>query len=1076
MKRATLALAALVGATIAGAAFAGSLPEPRFGSFSLTTLDKARLDAAQQPFDAEKDCGGAPDDPVKKAPVNILLASADDDAVHYMHGHTLIFHVFINHQGGTWSATERDAAAAKAQVARDFYTSHAPAAANVYFDNDGTGGYYYYETNTRPYTIAESGMSVDIVEDVLASFGVTDDDGDGSRQDEFTLSWQNWNGGWDNVVMVYQPADVTGRARASYGHSRIYQYTDDTGNVWRHEMGHLFGSCDEYEEGGFCNGSGIHCGLCQGWYLSTTADNANCEVAACPGTPVACVMNNNVDAICPSTNTHWGWNDDDANGLLDYNKRQTTLGTYVNILPMFHNGFYNHSTTTSGFVASQRWTSWAAYAIRPPAGSDYDLRLYYDNNHNYQVGSSSQGGSAIDFVVGDYNHNRLGDEHLQASLFSGPGGTYNITWESGTGVLYPDGQSSGTQTWNDYNVVRTYDVPLFAGETITFSMIETSNTLDLGMALFRSTGGTYFAGRSAAVETASSSGVGGNVSFTYTVPADDVYGLVVWADNVADGTFTITIGPAQATLTDDVSFLSALDLRLFNYDPAPGYWSVIGARPLDAATNTDVRLFTDDNFATELGRSDYIGDEVDFIAVDYNHASSAADYLRVSREAGAANHRTEWEQGTEFSAGIDIGSWEANDVAEIYDAQLTGGVTYFLREYHSNLASSFDTGLYLMSSADADYVNERDEFAAFSNSRAASLGGEWLTYTAPATDWYGVTLMTNNEAPATGYSLWLGRKVTFADDIAQTHADEVVFGSWTSPSTNWTVFGARGTGTDGVTLSLYDEPSYGDGFLVSSAQSGTPAYVVGDWNHNTAATVYPRTFRGSGTGSVTHEVENFGEELTFSDASPTTTLWSWTAGDVAEAFDLFLPAGRHVAIQVEDLSGNMDLGIELFKSSGADYYAARGGGLVFRDAAGVGGTEGLVYNTVPLFGADTYGLVVFNKNTSGGTYRITVYNTATADASPAAPAALALSAAPNPFRGQSSVSFTLPAAGDVQLDVFDLQGRLVRTLARGAHGAGAHSVAWDGRDANGGTAGPGLYLARLTAGGETRQLKLVRAN
>ena len=97
--------------------------------------------------------------------------------------------------------------------------------------------------------------------------------------------------------------------------------------MWRHEIGHLFGSCDEYAEDGFCNGSGINCGLCQGWYLSTTADNANCELASCPGTPVSCVMNNNVDAVCPSTNTHWGWNAADSNGLLDYNKRQTTAGS-----------------------------------------------------------------------------------------------------------------------------------------------------------------------------------------------------------------------------------------------------------------------------------------------------------------------------------------------------------------------------------------------------------------------------------------------------------------------------------------------------------------------------------------------------------------------------------------------------------------------------------------------------------------------------------------------------------------------------------------------------------------------------
>ena len=83
--------------------------------------------------------------------------------------------------------------------------------------------------------------------------------------------------------------------------------------------------------------------------------------------------------------------------------------------------------------------------------------------------------------------------------------------------------------------------------------------------------------------------------------------------------------------------------------------------------------------------------------------------------------------------------------------------------------------------------------------------------------------------------------------------------------------------------------------------------------------------------------------------------------------------------------------------------------------------------------------------------------------------------APNPMARTigTTVRFTLPAAGNAELSVFDLAGRRVATLFRGSAGAGGHSARWDGRDARGAMAPVGAYVLRLEAAGVSRAVKLV---
>ena len=84
---------------------------------------------------------------------------------------------------------------------------------------------------------------------------------------------------------------------------------------------------------------------------------------------------------------------------------------------------------------------------------------------------------------------------------------------------------------------------------------------------------------------------------------------------------------------------------------------------------------------------------------------------------------------------------------------------------------------------------------------------------------------------------------------------------------------------------------------------------------------------------------------------------------------------------------------------------------------------------------------------------------------------------PSPARGSVTLPFTLPATSRVEIRIYDERGRLVRQLldADVTPSVVANEAYWDGRNDNGDRVRPGLYFARLRAGGvvQTRRFPLV---
>ena len=83
---------------------------------------------------------------------------------------------------------------------------------------------------------------------------------------------------------------------------------------------------------------------------------------------------------------------------------------------------------------------------------------------------------------------------------------------------------------------------------------------------------------------------------------------------------------------------------------------------------------------------------------------------------------------------------------------------------------------------------------------------------------------------------------------------------------------------------------------------------------------------------------------------------------------------------------------------------------------------------------------------------------------------------PNPFSGSVALVIFVPVKSHNALQVYDLQGRLRRTLLDEEVSAGLHRITWDGKDDDGRLAGAGVYFARLSSAGHhaVKQMIFVR--
>jgi hypothetical protein len=94
------------------------------------------------------------------------------------------------------------------------------------------------------------------------------------------------------------------------------------------------------------------------------------------------------------------------------------------------------------------------------------------------------------------------------------------------------------------------------------------------------------------------------------------------------------------------------------------------------------------------------------------------------------------------------------------------------------------------------------------------------------------------------------------------------------------------------------------------------------------------------------------------------------------------------------------------------------------------------------------------------------------DAPLSAGGSMQLSLSPNPTSSATTIRFHLPSDLSAKLAVFDLNGRLVRTLAEGALPAGPQTILWDGLNSWSAPVASRTYFIRLISANETSSQRI----
>jgi hypothetical protein len=190
------------------------------------------------------------------------------------------------------------------------------------------------------------------------------------------------------------------------------------------------------------------------------------------------------------------------------------------------------------------------------------------------------------------------------------------------------------------------------------------------------------------------------------------------------------------------------------------------------------------------------------------------------------------------------------------------------------------------------------------------------------------------------------------------------------------------------------------------------------------------------------------------------------------------PIGDGVSVGIHALTvydGDLVAGGPLTEAGGQPaLHIAQWNGSAWSDFDG--GIDGLV-NALTVFGGSL--LVGGNFQNAGGapSLRIARWD------NPPSPVFNSLSpftaggieASPNPFNPRVKISYALNSNALVLVTIYDIQGRIVRTLFNGPQTVGKQSVTWDGRDRIGREMPSGTYLYRVDTGMATGRGKITLA-
>ena len=158
-------------------------------------------------------------------------------------------------------------------------------------------------------------------------------------------------------------------------------------------------------------------------------------------------------------------------------------------------------------------------------------------------------------------------------------------------------------------------------------------------------------------------------------------------------------------------------------------------------------------------------------------------------------------------------------------------------------------------------------------------------------------------------------------------------------------------------------------------------------------------------------------------------------------------------------TGNYRTSARFFSTGGMDAQIAEDNGRLFLAGNAIGDVD---FGGGPLTGSNVYGEV----------YIAGFKDILTGVSTPLLDATLEQNV-PNPFNPGTTIGYTLAAPARAVIEIFDASGRVVARLDEGSQPAGAHSVAWDGRDRSGRRVASGVYFYRLEGMPAAQSRKMV---
>jgi len=282
---------------------------------------------------------------------------------------------------------------------------------------------------------------------------------------------------------------------------------------------------------------------------------------------------------------------------------------------------------------------------------------------------------------------------------------------------------------------------------------------------------------------------------------------------------------------------------------------------------------------------------------------------------------------------------------------------------------------------------------------------------------------------------------------------------------NGSSWSALGEGTNGIVraLAVYDEKLIAAGEF--TAAGGLPAGRIAAWNDSSWSSL------GSGLNGHVQALAVYDNKLFvggfFTAAGNKMSVYvaTWTRRDEVPVFiTSFDAVWRQSGVDLlwEIVSDEEVSGFRIYRKAvgGSASEEAALGGLIPPDAR--------AYTDQSVSGGKSYEytlVVVLADHSEVRSQTMTVRTKAYA---------LELHQnTPNPFNPTTMISFTLPERARVTLAIYDVAGKLVKTLVDDMVGEGLREEVWDGKDANGSPASSGVYFCRLTAGEQTLTKKMV---